>query len=669
MSDLVVVGTDTDVGKTTFSLLWLTAFADRFEYWKPIETGPSDSEQIRKLIPEVMIHPVVKRLSHAVAPPLAARLESDCIPSAAHIAACKPMAKPDRHLLIETFGSPFSPLNEQQSQIPLIQALAGQTILVSSSRLGAVGRTVQCLVALAAHEITPTAVVLMGPDDAYARETIQQMQGTPVFHLRPPEKWDAMAIRQAAKEQRQVLEAIANCRRSPVLSTQYSVLSTQYASWSPNQELLGIKLVPKDPVLSPLSSIIERDRHAVWHPYTSLREPDAPLECIGAQGEFLFLADGRKVIDGISSWWTILHGHRHPTLMAALHEAARSFDHVHFAGVTHAPAVELAELMLSTAPWQGGRVFYSDNGSTAVEVALKMAYQFWCHHGEPGRTRFIGFDGGYHGDTFGAMAVSRDPLFFGRFEPLLFHADIVPLSAERLDDALKQKKGQVAAVILEPLVQGAGGMRMHAPETLRDIAEVARNHNVLFIADEVMTGGGRTGTLWAHQAAGIAPDLICAGKTLAGGILPLAATLAGPHIVSTWETDDRSRTFFHGHSFTAHPLACAVAVANWKTLTAKPNPIPLKMEQFWRIALAPLRNSAKVHDVRIRGMIAAIEVNADGGYLADVGRHMRRTCLQIGVVLRPLGPVLYAMPPLCTSEESLNRILEAMIRAVDALAI
>jgi adenosylmethionine-8-amino-7-oxononanoate aminotransferase len=292
-----------------------------------------------------------------------------------------------------------------------------------------------------------------------------------------------------------------------------------------------------------------------------------------------------------------------------------------------------------------------------------MAYEFWCHHGEPARTRFIGFEGGYHGDTFGAMAVSRDPLFFGRFEPLLFQADILPLSAERLDDHLKRMHDSTAAVILEPLVQGAGGMRMHSPDLLRDVAQVARDHDVLFIADEVMTGGGRTGTLWAHQAAGITPDLICAGKTLAGGMLLLAATLASPKIVAAWDNSDRSRTFFHGHSFTAHPLACAVAVANWKMLVS-PNPSAEQMEKFWKASLEPLRGLQKVRDVRVRGAIAAVELDVDGGYLASIGRHMHQSCLEDGVLLRPLGSVLYAMPPLCTSQESLERIARAMLRAV-----
>jgi adenosylmethionine-8-amino-7-oxononanoate aminotransferase len=328
--------------------------------------------------------------------------------------------------------------------------------------------------------------------------------------------------------------------------------------------------------------------------------------------------------------------------------------------------VDLAGLMLATAPWQRGRVFYSDNGSTAVEVALKMAYQFWCHRGEPQRKLFIGFEGGYHGDTFGAMAAGRDPVFFGRFEPLLFKTEIVPVSAECLDETLTKHRGQVAAIIIEPLVQGAGGMRMHSAAELRAIAEAARRHDVLFIADEVMTGGGRLGPRWAYQEAQVVPDLICAAKTLTGGVLSLAATLVAPHIVAAFDTAARDRTFFHGHSFTAHPLACAVAVANWKLLTITPNEAARNMEVFWQEALAPLRGHSQVREVRARGSIAAVELTASGGYLAEVGRHLRRHCLERGVFLRPLGNVLYAMPPLCTSAESLEQIAAAMISAVES---
>ena len=297
-----------------------------------------------------------------------------------------------------------------------------------------------------------------------------------------------------------------------------------------------------------------------------------------------------------------------------------------------------------------------------------MAYQYWCHQGEPQRTWFVGLEGGYHGDTFGAMSVSRDPLFFGRFEPLLFRAEMVPLSAERLDDALTRHAGKVAAVIVEPLVQGAGGMRMHSAEELGRLAAVAHQHGVLFIADEAMTGGGRTGRLWAHQAAGIAPDLICAAKTLAGGVLPLAATLARPPLVAAWDTADRSRTFFHGHSFTAHPLACAVAVANWKMLTGAPRRHP----GAWNSSGAKLWPPCAA----IRGCATSVFAESSrpwswtcrAAISPPSAGSCRSSCLEQGVLLRPLGSVLYAMPPFCTSDASLEKIATAMRHAIATLA-
>jgi adenosylmethionine-8-amino-7-oxononanoate aminotransferase len=646
MTDFVILGTDTDAGKTTFALLWLSAFANRYEYWKPVETGDSDTERVHRFIPDAHVHPPLARFQCAVAPLLAARMQGTTVPTAAAIAHAKPPTyDAGRHLLIETFGSPLSPLNDTELQVGLVQALALPTILVSPSAVGAIGRVLQAALALKPYAVEPLAIVLVGPADPFAAAQISRHgPSAPVFALQPPTTWDAEGVARAAREQDGTLAALRS-----------------------HLEAVPTRSLTDPPPVEPVDELLERDRRSIWHPYTSLREPDPPLVSVAAADEFLELADGRRVIDGISSWWTILHGHRHPVLMAALREAAAFFDHVHFAGVTHAHAVALAELLLSTAPWVGGRAFFSDDGSTAVEVALKMAYQYWCHRGEPRRTWFVAFEGGYHGDTFGAMAVGRDPVFFGAFEPLLFRAQIVPVSADHLDEALSRHEGEVAAVILEPLVQGAGGMRMHTPAELREIAGVARRHQTLFIADEVMTGGGRTGPLWAHQAAGVVPDLICAAKTLAGGVLPLAVTLAAPAVVAAWDTADRRRTFFHGHSFTAHPLACAVAVANWRMLTATASPVPRQMEVFWNTALDFLRHHPRVRDVRIRGMIAAVELNVAGGYLADVGRQLRHRCLERGVLLRPLGSVLYAMPPFCTSSVSLERIADAMIQAVTSL--
>jgi adenosylmethionine-8-amino-7-oxononanoate aminotransferase len=632
MNDLVILGTDTDAGKTTFALLWLSRYAGQYDYWKPVQTGPSDSDKLLSLVPGVRVHPAVLTLDEPVAPPLAARRVGMTIPLAGELAAAKPTAT--RALLIETFGSPFSPLNETELQIAFVQELRAPTILVASSALGAIGRTLQGLESLARHAVHPLAVVLMGPHDEYAKEQIAKHGHVEVFCVQPPQRWDVAGVRDAAESQRDELERLRQ----------------------------HVQAVPTSGV--DVDVLFAKDAAMVWHPYTALRGADEPLLCVGAEREFLHLADGRRVIDGISSWWTIQHGHRHPPLVQALHEASAEIDHVMFAGITHRWGVELAELLLKSTAWDGGRVFYSDNGSTAVEVALKMAYQFWCHRGESQRTRFVGFENGYHGDTFGAMAVSRDPVFFGRFEPLLFQADILPLDPNRLDEHLRQHRSQTSAIIVEPLVQGAGGMVMHRPATLRELHEVAQRHDVLFIADEVMTGGWRTGTCWAHEQANIKPDLIAAAKTLTGGLLPLAATLASPRVVAAFESDDRRQTFFHGHSFTGHPLACAVALRNQQLLEVAPPAAPRRFAEFWHAELAPLREVAK--DVRIRGSIAAVQLDVPGGYLAETGRRLRQTCLAHGVLLRPLGNVLYALPPFCTSDDSLARIAAAMKAAVTA---
>jgi adenosylmethionine-8-amino-7-oxononanoate aminotransferase len=633
MSDLIVLGTDTDAGKTTFALIWLAAFGDAYGYWKPVETGPSDTRLVRQMAPGANICEPVSRFADPVAPALAARREGRTVPSAAAIAAARP--RTGQPLLIETFGGPLSPLNETELQLELIRQLGDACVLVTSSKVGAVGRALTAVQTLRAERIPIQAVVLVGPRDEYAEEEICKHGRILTRSLRPPATWELASLKSAATEQRAVLEELRHVV---------------------DEDVRESGAAPAD--------LVDRDRQHVWHPYTSLRDPTQPLSVVGAHDEFLELADGHRLIDGISSWWTILHGHRKARLMAALLRASERIDHVLFAGATHEFAVEYAEELLETAPWSGSRVFYSDNGSTAVEVALKMAYQFWCHRQQPERTLFVGFEGGYHGDTFGAMAVGRDPLFFGRFEPLLFRTECMPVSASRLDELLARRGAEVAAVIIEPLVQGAGGMRMHTPEMLRDLFQVTRRHGVLFIADEVMTCG-RTGTFWAHSQAGIAPELICAAKTLAGGVLPLAVTVASPEVVAAFDTDDRTQTFFHGHSFTAHPLACAVAVESLRLMRQTVSSADAeRIGRFWRQAAATLGQFPGVQDVRVCGTILALDVNAPGGYLAEVGPRMRAAALENGVLLRPLGNVLYALPPLCTSDESLRRIAEAMRAAI-----
>ena len=636
MTGFVVVGTDTDAGKTAFSLLFLAAFPENFAYWKPVETGDPDSEKVRRLVPRATVFPPLARFAEPVAPVLAARREGRVMPGVAEILSARPTF--DRPLLIETFGGPLSPLTDDVLQLDLIRSFRLPVVLVSSSAVGAVARTLQAAAALEQAGIRPGAVVLVGADDSFAREQIERRLGGAVVRcVEPPAgEWTADAITAAAERARSALWWVETALRNP-------------------QTFVGR---PTD--------FVATDARAVWHPYTPLQMPDAPLPVIEADDEFLTLADGRRLIDGISSWWTILHGHRPPAVMLAIRDATHRLDHVLFAGAPRPAAVELAESLLGSMPWApGGRVFYSDNGSTAVEVALKMAYQAWCHRGEPGRTLFVGFEHGYHGDTFGAMSLSRDPVFFGRFEPLLFRARQVSVSAAALDAALTEHAGEVAGVLIEPLVQGAGGMLLHDPSVLRELFEVARKHGVLFLADEVMTGLGRTGSLWAFEQAGIAPDLVCAAKGITGGVLPLAATLASPGVVAAFDTPDRSKTFFHGHSFTANPIACAAAVASWRLLqTGLWRADVRRIEAHWNAVAEGLRRLPGVKDVRVRGLILAVELDVPGGYLADVGRVLRQKALEHDVLLRPLGNVLYALPPLCTSDDSLARISGAMGHAV-----
>lgn len=662
MTSFIVLGTDTDAGKTTFSLLFLAAFHGHYAYWKPLETGDSDTMKVRRLVPIAQVFEPMARFRDPVAPLLAARREQRHMPTIPEVVAARPHSP--LPLVIETFGGPFSPFNESSLQVDLVRAFKLPAVLVGSTTIGAVGRMLAMTRALRTEGLSPIALILMGPPDEFAEERIRHHLPTiPLLSLTVPQgEWTIDSVQEASHRQRREWSSLQR-----VLNKAGENHLTSETSSVP--QLQSEIVTPLQPVTSSFleSALIHRDAEYVWHPYTPLRGVEPPLAVRSAKDEFLHLIDGRRLIDGISSWWTILHGHCEPTIMQALREATASLDHVLFAGATHTHAVAVAERLLKMMPWPaGGRVFFSDNGSTAVEVALKMVYQCWRHRGEYQRTLFLGFEGSYHGDTFGAMAISRDPLFFGPFEPLLFETLRVPVDPQAVDDAFRSQGDRIAAVLIEPLVQGAGGMRMHSPEVLRQIYEIACQHQSLFIADEVMTGFGRTGRMFAFEEAGISPHLVCVAKGLTGGVLPLAATLAAPEVVTCFDTSDRSRTFFHGHSFTANPLACAAAVANLQRLESgdwkqKVDHIQLHLTQ----ELRPLCDLPGVKEVRVRGLIGAVELDLPGGYLASVGPLLRQHCLEEGVMLRPLGPVLYTMPPLCTSDASLERITHAMRGAIE----
>lgn len=411
-------------------------------------------------------------------------------------------------------------------------------------------------------------------------------------------------------------------------------------------------------------SLNERDRAHVWHPYTQMLTQPPLLPIVRGEGVYLYTEDGRKILDGISSWWVNIHGHSHPKLNAALAAQAREIEQVIFAGCTHRPAVELAERLVEIMPRGLNRVFYSDNGSTAVEAAIKMAVQYWRNRGEPQRSELIALHHAYHGDTVGAMSASEDSVFTRAFTPLLFsvaraHAPYCyrcPLGLKRatcgidclgdLELRLKEHGERAAAVLIEPMLQGAGGMIVWPREFLGGVRRLCDRYGVLLIADEVLTGFGRTGRMFACEHAQVTPDILCLSKALTAGYLPLGVTAATDAIYEAFLSTDRGQTFFHGHSYTANPLACAVAIASLELFREHDVLERVgRLERQLKAGLEPLRSLPCVGDVRVIGGVGVVELVGDSGYLADIGTRLGAAFLERDLLLRPLGNVVYFMPP------------------------
>jgi adenosylmethionine---8-amino-7-oxononanoate aminotransferase len=420
----------------------------------------------------------------------------------------------------------------------------------------------------------------------------------------------------------------------------------------------------------------------IWYPYTQAKTAPEPIEVKSAQGLWLELTDGRKIADCISSWWVNLHGHAHPHIFEAIARQAAQLEQVIFAGFTHQPAQDLASQLVARLPDHLTRVFYSDNGSTAVEIALKMAYQYWVNNSEP-RSSFLAFEGAYHGDTFGAMAVGARSLFSNVFQDLLFEVDFCPYPdtyngdrAVMIKEAnclatigkkLADQPNCYAGIIIEPLVQGAGGMRICRPEFLQQLRELATKFDTLLIFDEVMTGFGRTGTDFACNKVRVTPDLICLSKGITGGFLPLAVTVATEQIYDRFYSDDPTKTLYHGHSYTANPLGCAVALASLELL-AQNEPIYTQMETWHRQHLQQLGDKyPQLTRLRAIGTIAAIDIISQDqpGYLNRVGMEIRQQAIECGILLRPLGNVLYLMPPYCITEAELGWVYEQIDRVLE----
>ena len=404
-------------------------------------------------------------------------------------------------------------------------------------------------------------------------------------------------------------------------------------------------------------SLAQRDAAVAWHPYTQHGIEAEPMAVDSASGSVLTLEDGTEIIDAISSWWAILHGHGEEAVANAMAKQAQKLDHVLFAGATHEPAVRLAERLVEVAPEGLTRVFFSDDGSTAIEVALKMVIQSWQRAGEDQRRVFVGLEHAYHGDTFGAMAIGDPDPFFEPFRSFLFDAMLVQPNIESMTAMLDELGDTAAGVILEPLVQGAGGMLMQTPQFLRDLRALCTERNLPLIADEVM--------------AGIAPDIMCLAKGLTGGMTPMSVTMAGERFFECFLSQDRGTAFFHGHTFTAHPIGCAAALASLELTLGRDVPkvldgIGARIEAKLRELLPEFSGAARVPNPRVAGLrrmggIVAFDlIGGEEGYLASQAPRLRQEATARGVLLRPLGNVLYAMPPASTTDAQCDRIAEVL---------
>ena len=411
----------------------------------------------------------------------------------------------------------------------------------------------------------------------------------------------------------------------------------------------------------------------IWHPFTQHKIfPDA-IEVERAQGVYLHTRDGDKLIDGISSWWINIHGHCHPKIIEAVQEASTQVDQVIFAGFTHKPAEELAEKLLVNTGDHLSRVFFSDSGSTSVEVALKMAVGYWHNIDRPRRT-IVALEHGYHGDTFGTMAAGARSVYNAAYDPFLFDVVHLPFpegdghnTISAFEKILKDRENDIAAFICEPLVLGAGGMMMYEAETLKSLHGLCQKSDVFFIADEVMTGWGRTGTKWASDQAGITPDILCTSKGLTGGYLPLAVTLSCERIYEAFYSDDRAKTFFHSSSFTGYAMACAAANASIDLWKQEPVQERIDNVSSWHKEFMPMLEAREdTTNVRMKGTIAALDIQTQGeGYLSNIGPELYKFYLSQGVLLRPLGNTVYILPPYCITQSELERIYECISRSLD----
>jgi adenosylmethionine---8-amino-7-oxononanoate aminotransferase len=415
-----------------------------------------------------------------------------------------------------------------------------------------------------------------------------------------------------------------------------------------------------------MTNLLELDKKNIWHPFTPLLTEIEPLLITSAEGVYLNTSDNRKIIDAISSWWVNLHGHSHPYIAEAIATQAKKLEHVIFAGFTHEPAIKLSENLLSILPNTISKIFFSDNGSTSVEVALKMAMQYW-HNQDINRKGIIAIDGAYHGDTFGSMAIGERSIFSKPFADYLFDVDFIDFPTQQNEEevftAFKTKidSQNVGVFIYEPLVQGASGMRMYSASFLDKLIAYAQQHHVICIADEVFTGFGRTGKLFASDYLKTTPDIMAVSKGITGGSMPLGVTAVSHKIIKAFQTNDFLKTFFHGHSYTANPLACAAANASFDLLMKTDCQTNIQRISAQHLkTIDTLKNRESIKEIRSLGTILAIELNSPqkSSYSNSLRNEISNFFMKNNILLRPLGNIFYMVPPYCITNEQLEFIYQ-----------
>nr|WP_281260183.1 adenosylmethionine--8-amino-7-oxononanoate transaminase [Mucilaginibacter yixingensis] len=419
--------------------------------------------------------------------------------------------------------------------------------------------------------------------------------------------------------------------------------------------------------------VAERDLKVIWHPYTQMQTAQPPVPIVRGEGALLFDEDGKSYIDAVSSWWTNIHGHAHPHIAKKVAGQLKELEHVIFAGFTHKPAVELAERLLAILPSNQAKAFYSDNGSTAVEVAIKMCLQYWHNQGQP-RTKILAFNNAYHGDTFGAMAVSGRSAFTAAFDSLLFEVEFIDLPTEENIQGLKSQisnlKSQLACFIFEPLVQGSAGMIMYKAEHLEQLMAHCRAEGVLMIDDEVFTGFGRTGKRFACNHVQTQPDIMCFSKGLTGGTMAFGLTTCTQQIYDAFLSNDKMKTLFHGHSYTANPVACAASLASMDLFLDEQTETNIaRIVQSHSAFAQRIASHPKVKTVRQTGTIVALEWETGEGtsYFSNLRDRLYHHFLNRGIVLRPLGNVIYILPPYCITDDQLAYIYAEIEKALEEI--